>query len=90
MTLASQLINSTSRVLQNVLKYFNGTIILTSFALLSAEVFPVIFILYLNDSEPAKFYLVHHCNTDINFQMFLNNCHHILSKYILALPHQYL
>ena len=34
-----------------VLKYFNGTIISTSFVLPAAGVFPVIFILNLNDSD---------------------------------------
>ena len=49
--LTSQLINSISRVLQKLLKYFNGTIISTSLVLLSAGVFPVIVILDLNDSD---------------------------------------
>ena len=43
MRLISQLINSISRILQKSLKYFNGTIISTSFLLLLALVFPVIF-----------------------------------------------
>ena len=43
MRLISQLINSISRILQKSLKYFNGTIISTSFVLLLALVFPVIF-----------------------------------------------
>ena len=51
--LTSQLINGISRVLQKLLKYFNGTIILTSFVLPPAGVFPVIFTLDLNDSESA-------------------------------------
>ena len=46
--------NSISRVLQKLLKYFNGTIILTSFVLPLAGVFPVIFSLDLNDLEFAK------------------------------------
>ena len=37
-------------MLQKLLKYFNGTIILTSFALSPAGVLPVIFNLDLNDS----------------------------------------
>ena len=49
--LTSQLINSISGVLQKLLKYFNGTIILTSFVLPAAGFFPVIFILDLNDSD---------------------------------------
>ena len=51
MRLISQLINSISRVLQKLLKYFNGTAISTSFVLPSAGVVPVIFILDLNYSE---------------------------------------
>ena len=54
MRLTSQLINGISRVLQKLLKYFNGTIISTSFVLPIAGVFPVIFTLDLNDSESAK------------------------------------
>ena len=50
----SQLIDRISRVLQKLLKYFNDKIILASFALPPAGVFPVIFILNLNDSESAK------------------------------------
>ena len=47
----SQLINNISRVLQKLLKYFNGACFLTSFVLPVAGVFPVILILYLNDSD---------------------------------------
>ena len=43
MRLISQLSNSISRILQKSLKYFNGKIISTSFVLLLALVFPVIF-----------------------------------------------
>ena len=43
MRLISQLINSISRIIQKSLKYFNGTIISTSFVLPLALVFPVIF-----------------------------------------------
>ena len=52
--LTSQLINDTSRVLQKLLKYFNDTIISTSFSLPSEEVLPVTFTLGLYDSESAK------------------------------------
>ena len=41
----SQLINSISRVLQKLLKYFSGTIISVSFVLPAARVLPVIFTL---------------------------------------------
>ena len=54
MRLTSQLINDISGVLQKLHKYFNGTIISTSHVLPSAGIFPVIFILDLNDSESAK------------------------------------
>ena len=43
--LISQLINDISRVLQKLLKYFDSTIISTSFVLPSSGVFPVIFVL---------------------------------------------
>ena len=52
--LTSQLINDISRVLQNLLKYFNLTIILTPFSLQLSGVFPVIFILDLHDAESTK------------------------------------
>ena len=48
MRLASQLITGISRVLQELLKYFNGTIIWTAFVP-SFPVEPVIFYLYLNE-----------------------------------------
>ena len=51
MRLISQLINDISRVLQKLLKCFNGTAILTSFVLPAAGVFPVILVLYLTDSD---------------------------------------
>ena len=54
MRLTSQLINVISRIFQKLLKYFNGTMISTSFVLPSAGVFPGIFILDLNYSEFAK------------------------------------
>ena len=47
MRLISQLTNGISRVLQKLLKYFNGTAILTSFVFPAAGVFSVILILYL-------------------------------------------
>ena len=49
-----QLIKGISRVFQKLLKYFSGTIISTSFSLSLLGVFPVIFILDLNDSESAR------------------------------------
>ena len=47
----SQLINGISRILQKLLKYFNGTAILTSFVLPATRHFPVILILYSNDTD---------------------------------------
>ena len=47
-------INGISSILQKLFKYFNGTIISTSFVLSSLGVFPVIFILDLSDSESVK------------------------------------
>ena len=58
MGLTSPLNNAISRVLQKLLKYFRGTIISTSFSLPATGVFPVIFILDLNDSESANLSLV--------------------------------
>ena len=54
MRLTLQLINGISRVLQKLLRYFNGTIISIFFSLTAAGVFPVIFVLDLNDLESAK------------------------------------
>ena len=51
MRLISQLINSISRVLQKLLKYFNGSANSTSFVLPAAGIFPVVLILNLNDSD---------------------------------------
>ena len=52
--LISQFINGISRVLQKLFKYFNGTIVSTSFVFPFLRAFPEIFTLYLNDSELAK------------------------------------
>ena len=62
MKLTSQLINGISRVLQKLIKYFNSTIISTSFVLPSAGVLPAIFILDLNDPESVSYYLAHLCH----------------------------
>ena len=50
MRLISQLANGISRVHQKLLKHFNGTAISTFFLLSLLGVFPVIFILDMNDS----------------------------------------
>ena len=52
--LTSQLIKSISSVFQKLLKYFNGTIISTSFVFPLFGVFPVTFTLDLNDSESVE------------------------------------
>ena len=83
--LASPLIKGISRVLQKLLKYFNGTIISTSFSLPSLGVFPVIFILDLNDSESAKLSFGSSLYIATKFQMFLHNYLYILLNYTLAL-----
>ena len=51
MSLISQLISGISRVLKILFKYFNGTIISTYSLLPATGVFPVIWILDLNDLE---------------------------------------
>ena len=48
---SSQLINSISRFLQKLLKYFNGTAISTLFVILASGVFPFILIWNMNDLE---------------------------------------
>ena len=47
----SQLIKDIPRVLQTLLKYFNGAVISTFFLLLPAGVLPVVLILNLTDLE---------------------------------------
>ena len=84
MRLTSQLINGISRVLQRLLKYFNGTATLTTFVLRGAGGFPVILILYLNHSDCVILRLDHICNIATNFLMFCNNYHYILLNYTLA------
>ena len=88
--LASQLINSISRVLQKLLKYFNGAVISTSFIFPPAGVFSVMFTLDLRNSESSVYHLPHLCNIAINLQMILNNYQYILSSYTLTLLYQFL
>ena len=73
--------NGISRVLQILLKYFNGAIFSTSFVLPLLGVFSVIFTVDLNDSESAKL---------LFGSSFLNNYLYILSNYTLALLYRYL
>ena len=54
MRLTSQLINGISKVLLKLVKYFNGNFILTFFVLPLAGMFPVIFILDVNNSGSAR------------------------------------
>ena len=51
MKLISQLINGISKLLQILLKFFNGTTISLYFVLPAAGVFPVILIFDMNDLE---------------------------------------
>ena len=54
MKLISQLLKSISRVLQKLLKCFNGTSVSISFVLPAARAVAVILNFNLNDSESAK------------------------------------
>ena len=60
--LTLSLINGLSRVLQKLLEYFNDTIISTSFVLPAVGVFPVIFILDLNDSDCVVIVSLYYCH----------------------------
>ena len=79
-----QLIYGISRVLQKLLRYFNGAVILISFALPSAGVFLVMLILYGMIQIVLYYHLDHLYNVVTNFLTFLNNYHCILLNYILA------
>ena len=89
MRLISQLVKDISIVLQKLLKYFNGTAILTFFILFSSGDFPVIFCLSLSKTQlpeksaifPSLSKLAHFCNIGKNFQMISDNYHHILLNY---------
>ena len=50
MKLISQLIKDISRVLQKLLRYFNGIIIILNFSVPSLPVFPIVFCLSLNET----------------------------------------
>ena len=96
--LISQLIKGTWRVLQKLLRHFNGTIIST----FSVPLFPAwsFFFIVLNELvsvlsslkslillssvKPVYFY-----NIAIKFHLFLKNYHYILLNYTLKLLHQY-
>ena len=90
--LTSQLNNDISRVLQKLLKYFKRAIILTLSILPLLSVWPVIFILKLNESvalAPLKSTILPLLFTaGISLQychklpdVFLNNYHYILLRY---------
>ena len=85
MRLISQFISGISRVLQKLPKCFDGTAISAFFVLPSAGIFPINFFVDLNDSESVKIDAAYLCNIAINFQVFLNNYHYMLSHYMLAL-----
>ena len=85
-----QLINSISRVLQKLLRYFNSTIILTSFVPPLPDL-PTIFVLNLNEAlllllagksitALSSLKLVHLYTIAINFLMFFNNYCYVLSN----------
>ena len=62
--------------LQKIFRYFfNGRAVSTSFVLLKAGDFSVIFILDLNDSELTVALLANLCNIAYIFQIFSNNYH---------------
>ena len=93
-----QLINSISRVLQKLLRYFNSTIILTSFVSPLPDL-PNIFVLNLNEAlllllagksmiALSSLKLVHLYNIATNFLMFFNNYCYVLSNETLTLIHQ--
>ena len=86
MRLISQLSHGISRALQNLLKYFNVTIIWTA-SVPSSPAEPVIFCLYLNETllpgklarAPAAF------KAGSSPQIFLNNYCYVLLNYTLVL-----
>ena len=64
MRLISQLIKGISRVLQKLLKYFNGIAISTSFVLPAVGFFPVILILGMKDLE---FTIAASCDSSLQY-----------------------
>ena len=88
MRLISQSVNVIARVLQKLLKYFNGTIILTFFVQ-SSPVEPVIFRLNLNEGLlPGKL-----SGAPVSVKeslIFLNNYCYISLNYTLTLLHRWL
>ena len=77
-----------SEVLQKLLKYFNGTAILTLFVLPSSYFFPVIYPLDFNDSDSAKASFGSFVQDFHKLSMFLNNYCFIQLNYKLAIQHQ--
>ena len=98
--LSLQLIKGTSRVLQKLLEYFNGTIISTLSISPSLLVWLVIFVLKLNESVALASLkstispLLFRAGTSLQYcyklQMFLNDYRYIPLSYTLALLYQYL
>ena len=89
MRLISQLINGISRILQKLLRFFNGTAISTFFDSTSG-VFPFFKFWIWMIQNFLYYHLIHLYNIAINFLMFLNNYHYIQLDYTFALQHLYL
>ena len=86
----SKSIEDISRVLQELLKYFNGTAISTSYVLPSAGILPVIPTLNLNLNLTQNllcYHLEYLCGTAIIILMFLHDYHTPLLDYTLASQH---
>ena len=84
--LISQLIKDISRALQKSLTNFNGTAIF-AFIISLLLVFTKNLALNLNALELVS-KLIHLCDVDINFQLFMNNYHYVLLNYTLALQYR--
>ena len=87
MRLVSQLIKGISRVLQKLLKYFNGTAISTSFALSAAEFFPLFIPWIWMIQKVLKYHFSHRSSIVVNFQIFWNNYRYIVLNYTPASQH---
>ena len=97
----SQLINSTSKVLQKLVQYFNGTTTSTSFMLSLSSlsifgVFPVIMLCILmmqsllwdwHYNYQPEDYLAHLYNNSTGYVMSLSSFHCTQSDYTTALQH---
>ena len=70
---SSKCIRDISDILQKLLRYFNGTSVMTCFILLAGGLIPLIPFLNGNDVEFAKLAFLH---VDINFQLSFNIYHY--------------